>query len=324
MSNTSISEMNKTKEALVREWFYNVARNVKNEIILILEYQENILELSKSIEKHLGECYQNLFFYGKASRLDHLFFENKSMIIAIPQYGVCENFLRYRLLKNRIFLYLSREKDKSFYSNMKNYTQDNQSIPTPQDKHLFLIQKHDPHTLISFLTDNDMNRFMNNMLEGPMLRIRAETGNGLFHGTSYHVDNFFEKLTDDLIILKHEQILPARLAVIIYRIALLDIEATTTKVGRYFNECLGLKSKVFYLNHPRIKKSVLTNTLARNKFKAYDLEASEREEKVRREIALSLIKLNLSELDMGTICEVTKLPMSKVKKLKNQLQNSFL
>jgi hypothetical protein len=316
--------MNKTKEALVREWFYNVAHSVKNEIILILEYQENIDELSKAIKSNLGECYQNLFFYGKASRLDHLSFENKSMIIAIPQYGDCEKILRHRLLNTGSFLYLSRDKEGNFYSNMENYTQANQSIPAPQDKHLFLIQKHDPHTLISSLAYNDMNRFINNMSEAPMLRIWAESGNGLFHGTSYHVDNFFENLTDDLIILKHEQILPARLAVIIYRIALLDIEATTTKVGRYFNEHLGLKSKVFYFNHPRIKKTVLTNTLARNKFKAYDLEASEREEKVRREIALSLIRLNLSELDMGTICEVTKLPMSKVKKLKNQLPNNPL
>lgn len=126
-----------------------------------------------------------------------------------------------------------------------------------------------------------------------------------------------KQIENELNLFKSKEILTSRLAVFIYRLFSFDIEASTTKIGRYFATKIGTKSKVF------TKKTLLditSTTFIENSMRAYDLLKDEKVENIRKEIARNL--LNLEEkrkLDIKTISQVTKLEIEIIKKLNEDI-----
>lgn len=126
-----------------------------------------------------------------------------------------------------------------------------------------------------------------------------------------------EQIEKELNLFKTEKILTSRLAVFIYRLFSFDIEASTTKIGRYFATKIGTKSKVF------TKKTLLdrkSKIYIENSIRAYDLLKDEKAENIRKEIACNLLNLEgKRKLDIKTISQVTKLEIKIIKKLNEDI-----
>lgn len=132
-------------------------------------------------------------------------------------------------------------------------------------------------------------------------------------------ENEFNWLRDDINFLKSCNILSARLAVILYRFAFLDINANHTLIGRYMFKLTGTRSKTINSTYLELKKSFIPEDLRNKNFKAYDLSINHAEIKIREEIAKSLLALQLNKLDSTTIAKVTKLPENTILYLKRKL-----
>lgn len=131
--------------------------------------------------------------------------------------------------------------------------------------------------------------------------------------------NEFNWLRDDINFLKSCNILTARLAVVLYRFAFLDINANHTLIGRYMFKLTGTRSKTINNTYLGLKKSFIPEDLRNKNFKAYDLSINHAEIKIREEIAKNLLELRLNKLDSITIAKITGLTENMIFNLKKRL-----
>lgn len=134
-------------------------------------------------------------------------------------------------------------------------------------------------------------------------------------------NDFLKDLNFNLILLKTRKILTSRLAVIIYRLLKLDLYASTTKIGRYFNKKTGNKSQVFnstMLITTKSKEELRAKSRAKStkldyynskNFRGYDLNVNSREIAIRKEIANKLKER--TSLTTEEIIEITGLPINE-------------
>lgn len=118
-----------------------------------------------------------------------------------------------------------------------------------------------------------------------------------YYKEKYNFDK--EIITKDLNLLIEEKLLTGRLSYVFYIISNQKyyIKPSKTKVGIYYREKIGIKSK----------------TINRRRF--YDLNSTDEENYFKRKVAKKLIDLNNKKLSTKTIHKITELPLSEVENL---------
>ena len=120
--------------------------------------------------------------------------------------------------------------------------------------------------------------------------------------------------------LKNHKVLTSRLAVIIYRTATLQVDASVTKIGRYIHEKTGTKSKSFNFSMMKslfngAKIDISRDLLYKKNFKAYNLNINEAETIIRIEIARSLLSYNIPSITTKMVANITNLPVSTIERI---------
>jgi len=301
---------------LIKEWFSNVNSGYINDTILVFE---------DFADKRLADELKRIFKKSESFDLKNVSVEssnyventeNKNRIIVIKEKETQFNFSNYRIL------YISTT-DTYFYfvKDMESYVQskDTRVLDLSQKEiYTFYIKRTDPYEFIANRSNEIYDFVMNRDLASKaklwidqsslMTRNYYEL---LIDDTTYKPNSFHESLRGDIQMLKEDDILTSRLAIVIYRTTQFDVKASATKIGRYFHNTTGVKSKTYNPKHPRIR--VIHTELYKRSFKGYDLRINEREMAIRREIAKNLLSLGLKELNLATIAKMTGVDEKEVK-----------
>lgn len=141
-----------------------------------------------------------------------------------------------------------------------------------------------------------------------LLKKRVNCINLFSHEKFIYEDNSFDILFKFFF---QHKILKASFANFIYKIFTLELAASSTKIGIKIREEIGIKSKTIHNIDIVSKKH-----LRMNPFKGYDLSYGIGFD-IKKEIADKLILLNVKELDLDKICEITNLPKTIFMNKKN-------
>lgn len=189
-------------------------------------------------------------------------------------------------------------------------------------RYLYYWEKTDPMALINSRFSNRLENFLHVSIENNLIFWNnIDKIHSLTDKINYtHPDpEANSDIKTDLSILETYNILTSRLAVLIYRVAMLNPLETTTQAGRYFHKQLGSKSKTFNKLKLLGNKQKRNNPQRQNEynFKGYDLSVNEAEAAIKKEIAKALLSFlnNNKKLDIDAVAKVTKLPLEEVKKL---------
>ena len=303
-------DIENNRDALIKEWFYNLKNNKLNDTVLLLFDAHKIL--LEDIEKEFSE------YANKPAILSHNLqsFDtendtNKNIILNIStdklnKGGTYVNTL-YSILSKKVFLFIPQ--NSSFYTELPSYIREIQNYNDTrpiEKKYLYFIGEFEPFEFILKHSKDEIKSFMRfNLKHGLISLFEVEKHKYLYKQINVPEDDI-EKLFADLKVLKSENILTSRLGVVIYRM-IGNIKATTTYIGRYFHKCTGSPSKAI--------KLVLDRNRTSNFYKVYDLNVNESEMNVRKEIAKELIALNIKKLDSKKIASVTKVPNKTIEKM---------
>ncbi len=313
-----------TQKILITQWFNNVLDGKQNDEILFLERPTGNTE--KSIHELLGE--QNNYKITSTTAYTNHFkkYENKNRNIILFQ-SINEQYISelpvFRKMIHKIFLLVPKE--NNFLKEIKNdidtkRIQSHSNTYIKEERYLYYFEKVDPLDLILNNTFELKSFIHNAIIQNLIFWKDRDRLNLLIYKTSFKRENYTDSLSADILLLIENKILTSRLAVVVYRIANLNLSATTTEAGRYFHKKLGSKSKTSNYNliikYNRSDKMVIDLDLRGKNFKAYDLTINESEITIRREIAKNLVCLKEFNLDANTISSITKLPLEEVEKLK--------
>jgi hypothetical protein len=311
------NDIEKMRSAFIFKWFNDLLTNKPPESILILE--ETFSDINCIIGRLLKEynydnskyIITNPYIY----RQDLKKYRGKYVVLILPLTKENMPLLSDNKLPENNLLYVPKK--NNFYSNFDNYINPDINKDTTintlmeEDKYLFYIEPTDPFNLIKVKTDDELITFFKFTInDGYLSWFGYKKYNLLTHDINVDSEDIFEVIKTDLTMLRVNQILTSRLAVLIYRIAKLKPSATVSEVGRYFHKQTGSKSKT--LNYELIKKQKtlkgvdLDINLKGKNFKAYDLTVNEFEIAIRKDIAMKLESLNLQGLDSKTIAEITQ------------------
>lgn len=309
------------QDFLITQWFNNLLGYQQNDEILFFE---SLNSDRKKLIRELLTKQNNYIIINLTSYTSNFErYENSNIILFqdmneknIPEQPV------FKKMIHKIFLLAPNENE--FFDKIKNYIDPKkiQSHPnqyTKEERYLYYFEKVDPLGLI--LNKNfELIPFIINAIRRNLIFWKPQVvRNLLIDKTSFKIETFEESLYADIFLLRESQILTSRLAVIIYRIANLNLGATTTASGRYFHKKTGTKSKAYnydlLLKYNRSEEIKIDIGLNKKNFKAYDLTINESEITIRREIAKNLVYLKEFNLDANTISSITKLPQEEVEKL---------
>ncbi|NOQ30488.1 MAG: hypothetical protein GQ570_05120 [Helicobacteraceae bacterium] len=315
--------INETRDLLIKEWFNNPSSELnRGNTILLLEDIFGTLEISlrnflpkTSVVKQ--EEYK-IFDMRTTMRYESIQNYQKAIVI-IPADKNSEQFLNIdfnKLLRSSILHVPADHTD--FYSNMAHYinshTPNLNPITIPNnERYLHFIEKVNLHALLiqnrNLLWLNEYLNFMHDRF----YRLCNQTNciSLLVKGTTFKETTYTTDVKNDINLFITANILTSRLVVLIYRVASLDPNANTTKIGRYFQSNSGSKSKVF--SAKTHKALAYIPDLKGKSFKAYDLNVNEAEIAIRQEIAMNLLSLDINELDAKVIAKVTGYPKGGLK-----------
>ena len=332
-----------TRDLLIHHWFNNSLKNRKSKNILLVDDSIKNFQVprSKAVNK-----------YSRAS-INYINTNNdnaKWMVCKINSNIDCSDSFE-KMYKMNDVLYIPKESD--FYKNIELYIKEEVDDEIKdisideQDRCLYYIEQKDPLDFINSTSLVDLYNWLKHHI------IDRNSAYALFYGKYinliFHKIDLTERdilediLYSDICLLKKNNILKSRLAVIIYRIAMVKLKASIIEVGRYFSKKIGSKSKTLNYNliekyyYPKIQFSI-ADSVSRKKtdsgekanakkskakdvsiwkknFKAYDLSYNETEEAIRKEIAINLIALNIPYLDTKAIAKATNLEVQEVSKL---------
>lgn len=290
------------REEVVKGWFCNLNKKKINDSILMLF---NTVDLS-SIQRLATIKNQDLMIYHSSRILNYklLNSKEKNHVLIIDQTNKLIQNLSYI---NRKILVVPIADD--FYQNMENYIycKDHKEIIISQkEENQFLLYKDDVLNLISA-------KNLYALIE-MKLRLLGEIDTGIYNIIIYgiKIENFpYENLESDIGMLHNYNVLTSRLAIIIYRLATLELDANVTKIGREIHKLTGSKSKTFTPKMIRVKSKDLNN----KNFRAYDLNVNDREITIRTEIANNLLSYDIKELTPEIIAIATRLPLKTIQNL---------
>jgi len=315
---------------LITEWFNNLLDNkINNEILYLENVDPNTV---RSIRDLLFKYNADKFVYVSDVIEDLDSIENKNNVILFLKIkNNRSKFIGSKMLGKLKLLFVPRK--SIFYNKMENYIDPTNIRKHPKvdisenERFLYYIEKVNPINLITNRTYFEIVSFLETSIKRSFIFMEPdEMLSLLLDKTNYKKENYVDfigNLTSDIMNLKNFQILTSRLAVVIYRIANLNLDATTTEVGRYFHRELGSKSKTYNyrLMYKQTEADIglnIAKDLGGKNFKAYDLRIDESERNTKIQIALKLIKLKKCPLDADTIGKLTDLPIKEIEKLIKQ------
>jgi hypothetical protein len=132
----------------------------------------------------------------------------------------------------------------------------------------------------------------------------------LLHDTSYYENKFLlqELINADVYLFQTHSILTSRLAIVIYRLSFLNLNANKTQIGLFFKKELNVKSTTINLNNLNIE--FINEDLSTKNFRGYNLRNPIHADHITRvEIAKKLLKYGV---DIKIITKATKLIQSQI------------
>lgn len=117
-------------------------------------------------------------------------------------------------------------------------------------------------------------------------------------------------LNDCLAIYYNKRILLANFAQYLYRLATLDFTSTDKSVGAAIHKILGIKSSVISLKSLKIKVDI---SLLKN-HRVYILNENQLELDIKMGVAKKLVALDIKELDVNKIGNITELLIKQIEK----------
>jgi len=297
---------------LIQNWFYILINNKINDSILVL-FDDHSLEKITSIFKNK----HNIHIYSSESFTNYSLINNSkgNKILIIDT--LLNNILNLTNITTKLLLVPPLS---NFYTNQNHYIDSlvfkEISIDINED-YLYWLKKDIPLDLI-----NSSNINLLDFINKKVWFMKFILGDS-FSITKDITINLQTSLQTDIEMLREHRVLTSRLAIIIYRIATLDINANITKIGRYIHEKTGTKSKTFntkMMQSLSVNNSIIiSNDLWNKNFKAYNLNINETDIAIRTEIACNLLSYNLINLTIEMIAKSTKLPISTINKLYSEL-----
>ncbi len=308
------------REMLIKEWFNTPMSEVNS--ILLLENATGDLEVQLShllpIPSFNQQAIYRILDMRTEMNYSNINGPQKVIIIISPDKSKKQllNVDFNRLLMFH-FLYIPAEHTE-FYFNIGNYinhslTHNSTPISIPDnEKHQYFIERVGPYDLLinnrNFLWINEYLIFMLNRYS--IFWNEDKYDSLLVKGTTFKEKTYSTDMKNDISLFVSSNILTSRLAVIVYRIAFIDLEANTTKIGIYFHKISGTKSKTLNFKTHKIRR---LPDLLKPSFKAYDFNVNDVEVNIRKEIAMKLLSLDINELDAKVIAEVTGYPKGRLK-----------
>jgi len=309
-----MDEEKNSLDLLIIEWFKNIMFDTNKNTILLLTISYGFKqELWKNLKENFNTNNYHIVFIEQLHRYS---FTNN--VICITENIDKKNMtILNETFKGKSFLYIPN--NHSFYKNVDSFInlstlQHSQVIPIPNnERYKYYLEKTEPYNLLKYSKD-DLIYFVEYRIKtlGKLVDTKYVL-DLLVNNITYKDDDikYHQRLfNDDIILLHSKKILTSRFATILYRLATFELNANTTKIGRYFHDKSGNKSKVY---NPKSCGFALQD-LKYKSFKAYDLNVNESELAIRKEIAAKLKSLNILDLDIGLISEVTGLSIENVKK----------
>ncbi len=259
------------------KWFDNLKKGVNNEVIIFLDsrYIQNI-SITKVNFRPFNSNTDLL-------KLDNLILNNEMPYLKSDSF---KNRKFYNeILKRGIIIIKDKDSINEFINQLKSF---NNEIYT-EKINSYLLKRKDFYKLLE-LNKTDLTKF---------LKERHEYLMWLYENIPVwdygYINNSIDFLNDD-------KILTANFAAYLYKFAFLEFELSDTRIGIEVRKLLGIKSKT--ISNKRIGDIYLPKGKV---FKGYDLRHGIGFD-IKKEIADKLISLNIKELDLDKICEITSLP----------------
>lgn len=304
-----------TLDGLISQWLHRAENEEKNEELLFLDKMEsNVDEIKKKLNNLFRHSYQIL-------DVDSYIYDKKWMRGAknIILYSTSRytNKFPIKYIEERI-LFVGEEYD--FLKKIEKYSMQNNETNI-SNRYLYYVENLEP---LNIIYNVNLKSFIDKRIKYIQSIYFNKNHSILFNGIDY-VENNNTKIIEEDIIFFDMGILKSRLAVLIYRISTLNLNASITEAGRYYSRELGIKSKTYNIELLKKLKNIQTLPFytadsilnLKKNFKAYDLNSKESEDKIRKEITKRLVDFMEKDdvLNIENISKITKLSRDEIRKL---------
>jgi hypothetical protein len=302
MINSKNNNLIEKRYELFANWLYNLKQNkINHHLLIICSRKRYITNDIKHLISRVCAIHDNKCIIETLDKIDNINIVDYNTIF-IANRGIS---LKWLHLRNREFIFICEE-IVDFINHIENDI-DNYSATPIVDKsmeHLFFIKRRDPIEIVY----KDI-QFIKELLYSMY--------NSMGFDEYGKIDNILSKrfsfnLVNDLNFLERENKLTSRLAHHIYRVATLDALVNSTNSGTFYAKEFSSKSKPLnsrYFNISNVRGYIVP------RYESY-------EEKIRKEIAKSLEQH--TNLDMDTICKVTKISTKEITNKKQHISSSSL
>lgn len=319
-------DIENTRLTLINNWFYNLKYCYLNQSILLIHmtssdiqiYKNFIYSLTANSTHPINPVYQDNYKYisqyysiyildGTQSNMLHEIrneITKNIIIFSLPFSNYFENLHKPILLSS--VKYLNNDRN-SLLQQIEQCSQ----LPNIEEesRSLFYLEKFP----IIKLLDSKNYTIIDSYLDYLINYLQIFPYASIINNTAYQRDNLNTNklIYQDIVLLKNEEILTSRLAIVLYRLSFLNLKENQTKIGIYFRDKLNRQSKTLNLQTFNID-NVETQypELSKKSFRGYELKIKPKTEKeVRIEIAKSLLKY---KVDTNIIVKATKLSAEEI------------
>ncbi len=269
------------RDNLTNQWFANVKNNIINKEILLLICLDKKLKLEEKLQGFFPQS--NLLYINNISKFNQQELENsKGKNIILVSFSDINLHWFNLFLDDQYSILFSKIYNENNLINLVSMTTILQ-IRNSQIDHLIYFQKQDIDFILNniYILEDMIQYLLSDNSNNTRVFSKISIKSALFRGRDY-MD--MERIYTDTKYYKSSFMLTSRLAIFIYKLCLLDANASDKEIGEYFKGIYG-KSKV--LNN---KKFNIVNTRGyATKEKKYQSEFE-----IRQQIAYSLQQAGVS------------------------------
>lgn len=319
-------DIENTRLTLTHNWFYNLKYCYSNQSILLISMAFNEIQIYKNFiisltsnnkhpiypiyednNRYIAQYYAIYILDGtQPNLLNEIRNETTKNIIifSLPFVNYFENFNKPILLPFVGYLNCNRDLLLQQIEQCQQYPNIEE-----ENKYLFYLEKF---PIIKLLETNSYT-IIDAYLDYLFNYLKIFPLHPIINNTAYQDDNFHANnlIFQDILLLKNEEILTSRLAIVLYRLSFLNLQENKTRIGIYFRDKLKRQSKTLNLQTFNIEN--LENQypdLSKKSFRGYELKIKPKTEKeVRIEIAKNLLKY---KVDGSIIAKATKLSVEEI------------
>ena len=304
---------------LINKWFDTVKNDEINEELLFLDDMDDVLEKKLASNVSLKKKYQildvdsylenNTWMYGPKN------------IILYSRKEALKNDFSGKYIKEKILFVGKGCFSNSMMEELLSENKNNSTDIVNKSGYQYYVEKLEP---LNIIDDINLEYFIKDRIRYiKSIYCYRNFLSLLLESIDYEEENYLHIIDEDTIFFNSNRILRSRLAVLIYRISTLKLNASITEAGRYFSRELGIKSKTYSVTllkkFNKIKKITINSSSSINNFnknfKAYDLNSNEAEIAIKKEIAKKLLNYKKCNFDIETIAKLTNLPINEMYRL---------